>query len=782
MTLVAIFSPFFFQGKSFLPQDLYLMLYKPFAAQFPAFLPYNHFDDDILKFCYLYQWGARAHLYRPYWIPEIFGGIPLYANTYASHFSTLNWLLPLGPLAVTYPLKLLCSLWIAGTAMFSFTRLGLRLSFWSALLSGLAYMFSGIFITMLLRWWVPGAFAWVPLLLLGTNGLCARFGRRAFLLCVFSLAFAFLDGFFQTSASIVLAWGMYFLFLGWRSLGWTGFFRSGLKAFSVGLVAFLLSAIMWIPQLEYFYFDIEKGSSRSSGLYFYKNFFERLCSIPALVAAFFPQVLGNPRTLDLGKFFHSHIQDFAPFVGVLPLLFALVAWPQRKKKPVAAALWFLVLLGIGIPIFTPLDRYLYFRFLAVYVVGICALAGLGFESTLERKTFPPMLLKIFWGLWFLIAGGALAIRGLLLVRPGWLEQKAASFIAERLELSTIGARNPEWMIERARMFVRYWALGSAEFVIPLLLTFAALALLALWQKQKVARGAFIGSVFLLTGLQLGMAVHSWFGFHSSERYPLFPDNEIAQFLRQADPEHKFRASVDDLHGLKEKELQIIPANTNFFYGYYTLEGFDGVRPGTASDVNSVGPRRLGELNVKYILTNPEPPMVDKNLRLRHKGSIAIYENLLARSRGRIFFSYESKSPREIRSIVGRDGVDPKTVYLPETLPGFTSENRLPAPAKLVSDSRERVVYQMNSPRPAIFLATETYFPGWKAYWNGQEKRILRANDHMRAVVIPAGEGSLEFRFEPASYRWGWRISAITAILLLGLSLFPIRGQKKVFPA
>jgi uncharacterized membrane protein YfhO len=44
--------------------------------------------------------------------------------------------------------------------------------------------------------------------------------------------------------------------------------------------------------------------------------------------------------------------------------------------------------------------------------------------------------------------------------------------------------------------------------------------------------------------------------------------------------------------------------------------------------------------------------------------------------------------------------------------------------------------------------------------------ILRANHALRGVVVPAGDSSIEFRYEPQSFAWGLRLCALAAVVLL----------------
>lgn len=90
-----------------------------------------------------------------------------------------------------------------------------------------------------------------------------------------------------------------------------------------------------------------------------------------------------------------------------------------------------------------------------------------------------------------------------------------------------------------------------------------------------------------------------------------------------------------------------------------------------------------------------------------------------------------------------------------------------ASIELTSYRPDHLVYEYSIPNDALAVFSEIWYDkGWKAYVDGRELPIIRANYVLRALQLPGGNHQVEFRFEPKSYHTGETISLIASILLV----------------
>jgi hypothetical protein len=92
------------------------------------------------------------------------------------------------------------------------------------------------------------------------------------------------------------------------------------------------------------------------------------------------------------------------------------------------------------------------------------------------------------------------------------------------------------------------------------------------------------------------------------------------------------------------------------------------------------------------------------------------------------------------------------------------------PAAIVAYAPERVEIDVHAAQPGLLVLTDTYYPGWRAYVDGAEVEVLRANGLFRAVALAAGDHRVRFEYRPQSLRIGAAISAACAVLIVAIPL------------
>jgi hypothetical protein len=76
-------------------------------------------------------------------------------------------------------------------------------------------------------------------------------------------------------------------------------------------------------------------------------------------------------------------------------------------------------------------------------------------------------------------------------------------------------------------------------------------------------------------------------------------------------------------------------------------------------------------------------------------------------------------------------------------------------------------YKFKAGSDQLTVFSEIYYAdGWKAFVDGKETPHFRVNYILRAMVIPAGEHTVEFSFHPASYALGNKVSYAGSLLLI----------------
>ncbi|MGI8951796.1 MAG: YfhO family protein [Chitinophagaceae bacterium] len=97
-----------------------------------------------------------------------------------------------------------------------------------------------------------------------------------------------------------------------------------------------------------------------------------------------------------------------------------------------------------------------------------------------------------------------------------------------------------------------------------------------------------------------------------------------------------------------------------------------------------------------------------------------------------------------------------------------------ATINLIKNENDVVTYHSKSSReqPAVF--SEIYYDkGWNVYVDGKKVSYAKVDYVLRGMMVPAGEHTIVFKFEPASHKIGWQLTSICSIILLLLIIAAI---------
>jgi hypothetical protein len=249
--------------------------------------------------------------------------------------------------------------------------------------------------------------------------------------------------------------------------------------------------------------------------------------------------------------------------------------------------------------------------------------------------------------------------------------------------------------------------------------------------------------------------------------------------------------------LKEKHLPPL----NLLHSLRDIWGIDVIRLKRTealyralTEAASISSTPLMELyGVKYVISvtlikDPSLELIESMTQglpgqkedLLKENTIKFYKNLNPSQRGWLVKGFRVMDPEAILSTIKSNGVHIKEEVLleeePNAYPLKNIESRQKSVAQLekvkwVSESNNRLSLLVNAEEDSILFLNDTYFIGWKAFVDGERRRILRANYNFRAVPLPAGSHQVEFVYDPLSFKLGAWITSLGVAGCLGMGVF-----------
>ena len=91
---------------------------------------------------------------------------------------------------------------------------------------------------------------------------------------------------------------------------------------------------------------------------------------------------------------------------------------------------------------------------------------------------------------------------------------------------------------------------------------------------------------------------------------------------------------------------------------------------------------------------------------------------------------------------------------------------------------ESLNVMIDSTSDGWFYINDVWYTGWKAWVNGEETPVYRANGTFRAVRVPSGQHTVFMKYESTYLNLGIWIAAITWLMFIGVGLWVLWKQRK----
>jgi hypothetical protein len=766
--------PWLWPGRVLLPIDVESVWpWTPVAEGAPR--PGNALLSDSLTLTYTSRLYNHVMLRRgrvPFWNPHILCGTPHFAliqnNSLYPLTVPFDFAEPVAGMAYSICLHLA----LAGVLMYLFLRRS-GLDAGAAMVGGFVFQLNGMFLTRLGMPCFVFSGTWIPLLLLGVDGLVrARRLYEGWPLLV-GTALSILGGHPQITS---LGLAMAAAYLAWRistddaASGERGRLRVLASFATLVVLAGAICGFQLVPFLE-----LAVQSAREPvPLATYRN-----SGVPAaaLLQAFIPRIYGDPVQGTYWFDRWSHLLDGVPpgqrywslnasgenlYTGVAPLMLSAVALARSRRRELCFFA-LAALTSVAVFLRTPLLDAAYWllpgfrysrpdRVLLVYMTALSVLAALGVEAVgVGRASGPSGRLRPFaWA-----AGALLA----------WVVLPFALRPERRAGLS-------QWAEEA----VRQWTQHRGQLALDVALTLALVGGAMILSRGPV-RAMVPARVTLPIWSALILVPSMLFGWHfnPAHRVPPIGSSDVERFL------------VDNRGGGRLARILsgaplLFPANVPEVLALDDVHGVSAATPAAyvrlmqALDPPAVQQlkyfacfrdprvatgRMLDFLNVAFILSDRDLPLPRVFADPAH--GVAVFRN--PRVLPRFLVVPEAvtyRDPAEALSRLLSPAFDSaQTALVPASqaalLPGRGFAPHVPATVTVQASDAHATALRVQSDG-GLLVSSEAYYPGWRAWIDGQATDILLVNTAFRGVWLPAGSHEVRFRFVPHSFYLGLTIS------------------------
>ncbi|MGI8512793.1 MAG: YfhO family protein [Solirubrobacteraceae bacterium] len=784
-------SPAFLPGKVVSTSDAQFFQAPWVSSSKPPDLvrPANpEIDDAPTVFQPFIQYSRRELPDVPLWNPYIQSGRPFEANAQSAIFSPYSLPAYVLPFYDALEWIIALKLFVAAFGTFLLGRaLGMR--FGGAFLAGLVYGFNLWMVTWLA---FPHSGVWtlIPWMLFLTERLVRRPDRVSAVALAAVTGLQFAGGHPESSFHALVATVCFFSLRTVQAARGPdrpkAVVRRAVLCLGAALAAGVaLAAVVLLPLAELLLHsaDIHQRAGTAAGARVPERF---------VLGAALPDYWGRPTQTPLELFLLAR----AVYAGALALLLALAALilrPRAERMAIAGfdAACLLVVYGVP-PVFEAVTALPGFsgghngRLVVLYMLSVALLAGWGLDELTQRR--PEGRRRT------VLAGVAVALVAAPAVFVAAVRRTSWSALGDALEIAWGLATPPPATDVSAPDVIR----GSS---LILWLTFggASLALIACRVRRGLAPALFIALASLLVAADLFRA---GMGYNPAieRRHAEQPATGAIRYLQSRRPARFVTVGY--------MPYNVIPQR----FGLYEARGYDvpierrydrfwrlRLSPELPSEIGEqpllvplqlprVTPERLRYLSLLGVtdILQPldDPPLRLPGLRLAYSGPDArVYAFEAALPRAWVVPAQTVVDGGEgaFRAI-GRAGFDPRATAVVERrvdgLPLRVAGAGGGVGAAEIEDYQpDRVTVRARADREALLVLSDNYYPGWRARVDGRDEPVERVDYLLRGVRIGPGVHTVEFRFEPLTWRIGWIVSLLALCALAGALVTGLRTRR-----
>jgi hypothetical protein len=197
---------------------------------------------------------------------------------------------------------------------------------------------------------------------------------------------------------------------------------------------------------------------------------------------------------------------------------------------------------------------------------------------------------------------------------------------------------------------------------------------------------------------------------------------------------------------------------------------------------------LDLLNVRYIVVpavaQPEQSVLrelkDTHPTVYSDDRVDVLENRDALPRAWIVHSAKRVARTKTLKLLSSGEVDPRRTALLERPPPdlVRPEDASADRASVTAYEADRIRLRTSSGASGLLMLSEAYYPAWKAYVDGRPVPLYVADHVLRAVPVPAGEHTVELRYESSPLRIGLAISLFSYLALIALAVAGTQRRRK----